>query len=549
MSLAAIRALSRAEVGSPAVDEVPSIRGGAARDNRIAQLLQSLELHPASKASEPLLPTTDDEALSRVPTAEAAADLNSSLDVFLLAEQMAQRDDADATEVGAFVARIESRLPSRHGKSDPKVVPRREPPSAHQTASRPPHEARAPVPASRAAPASAQPAPASVPPAPASAPPPSVPPAPSTRMLQPSTRPSVATKPRPPMPARAAASAPIINRQPPPQAPPRSGGGGNAPVLASPSMELSMEEERLEASLARLDSALEAKRLNTAGSAVPACVGRPFPEADYGPRAESAPEGGSRLASRLRLATAACTATESVPCKLHGLLPCSLCAAAAARPPRHPADTKRAARRPHAPAPLPAARPPAQRARSAGPPAHRVRSGGPTSYAALRVARDVHSARNASGDGAGGGGAPSRPQQAEKPTVAAMPPDEVQVGVPLAPAPVAAADELPPPVPSASSAAHGVTAATAVDPQYYAQQYQQQYLMAYQQHMHMQHQHQHHMQHLQQQPMQMYQQQPMQMCQQHQHQHSVGSQDARSVATAVGGHIAVATKARDLLEL
>ena len=541
MSLAAIRALSRAEVGSPAVDEVPSIRGGAARDNRIAQLLQSLELQPAAKASELLLPTTDDEALSRVPTAEAAADLNSSLDVFLLAEQMAQRDDADATEVGAFVARIESRLPSRHGRSDPKVVPRREPPSAHQTASRPPPEARAPVAAPRAAPAYAPPAPASVPPAPASAPPASVPPAPSARMLQPSTRPSVAAKPRPPLPARSAASAPTANRQPPPPAPPRSGGGG-APVLASPSMELNMEEERLEASLARLDSALEAKRLNTAGSAVPACVGRPFPEADYGPRAESAPEGGSRLASRLRLATAACTTIESVPCKAHGLLPCSLCAAAAARPPRHPADTKRAARRPHAPAPLPVARPPAQRARSAGPPAHRVRSGGPTSYAALRVARDVHSARIASGgDDAGGGGAPSRPQQAEKPPVAATPPDEVQVGVPMAPPPVAAADELPPSVPSAPSAAHSETSATAVDPQYYAQQIQQQYLMAYQQHMQMQHQHQHHMQHLQHQPMQMYQQQH--------HQDSAGTQDARSVPNAVGGHIVIAAKARDLLEL
>ncbi|KAL1521508.1 hypothetical protein AB1Y20_021168 [Prymnesium parvum] len=136
-------------------------------------------------------------------------------------------------------------------------------------------------------------------------------------------------------------------RPPPPRPPslPRGGArreGGEAA--------LSAEEERLRASLARLDGELEARRQASAGASAA--------------RRHTAPSTLG-VAAKLRMATAAaaCAGFDATPCKMHGLLPCALCASGskprrrAAKPPPPPAAPPRPLR--------PVDRPP-RRTQSAG---------------------------------------------------------------------------------------------------------------------------------------------------------------------------------------
>ena len=75
---------------------------------RIAELLGDLSIGttPLAKDHSPELESTppelNDEERSRLPTAEASciADFNSSLDLFLYAERLAQSDSADPTHLG-----------------------------------------------------------------------------------------------------------------------------------------------------------------------------------------------------------------------------------------------------------------------------------------------------------------------------------------------------------------------------------------------------------------------------------------------------------------
>jgi hypothetical protein len=245
--------------------------------------------------------------------------------------------------------------------------------------------------------------------------------------------------------------------------------GGGAPEAArsrllSPSMQLAEEESRLQASLHRLDLALEERRQGSAASGLSA--------APYRRQVESAPAATSRVAARLRSAAAACTALEMVPCKAHGLLPCKLCEAAAARPPRpHSSQPQRprGSARSAAPPPLaPPARPPPRRARSAG----------PTSYAALRVAREVHMSR------AGASRAPPNPPPASPPQHHAELPQQ-SPPMPLPPQQQLATPAMIPHLPHPQQAPLPIPVQQPMHAdleQYYVQQMTQQYMLAYQQH-------------------------------------------------------------------
>ena len=155
------------------------------------------------------------------------------------------------------------------------------------------------------------------------------------------------------------------------------------------SVDLAEEEQRLEASLARLDVELERRRLSSGASS---CAGGSRFRASSAPvegrgsafaagangagssrlPSEQRAASASRVASRLRSVTAAaCDGVDAVPCKAHGLVPCALCAAAAARPPQPPRSQQ--------PPQRPVAAPPKARARSAG-------SAG---YGLLRMNRDM----------------------------------------------------------------------------------------------------------------------------------------------------------------
>lgn len=113
------------------------------REARIAELLGDLALGapppPSAKAAEPSPPPTAASDLSRVPTAlarEAPApaaaaeraeesgliDLNSSTDLFLYAEAMAQSASTDASRVGHFVADAERQLAARRGPLRPSLL-------------------------------------------------------------------------------------------------------------------------------------------------------------------------------------------------------------------------------------------------------------------------------------------------------------------------------------------------------------------------------------------------------------------------------------------
>jgi hypothetical protein len=432
------------------------------RDDRIAQLLKSLDIgntaaavtkpHSAtpdlvsgalaSAVSRPASPDavsichaphafatpaitrdTDvaDDDLSRVPTALASApvpDLNSSTDLFLYAEAMAQAADADPAALGKLVLDAESRLPSRQQqrvcdrKNEVAIASGHGPRSGVQM--RPSSNGTLPRPSS-------------------SLTLPSPPPPPARQRTQSTqnapSRPQqrellLSHVPQPLQPPRAQPRQQQSPEHPPmvelhgprPLRPPR---GSNIPApstaerpqpaTAAPrdsmrhSVELADEERRLRASLVRLDTELEARRLNSAGSRLNSAGSRisiagsadsshsraqsyiTSTAAQSSVRAESAPERApSRLASRLRIAAAAaaaCPGVDTVPCKAHGLVQCKLCAAAATRPqpPRRIKSAK--------------ARGPVRHPPPGLPPQQRARSAGPTSYVAMRLARDVLAGR------------------------------------------------------------------------------------------------------------------------------------------------------------
>jgi hypothetical protein len=295
------------------------------RDDRIAQLLKSLDIgntaaavtkpHSAtpdlvsgalaSAVSRPASPDavsichaphafatpaitrdTDvaDDDLSRVPTALASApvpDLNSSTDLFLYAEAMAQAADADPAALGKLVLDAESRLPSRQQqrvcdrKNEVAIASGHGPRSGVQM--RPSSNGTLPRPSS-------------------SLTLPSPPPPPARQRTQSTqnapSRPQqrellLSHVPQPLQPPRAQPRQQQSPEHPPmvelhgprPLRPPR---GSNIPApstaerpqpaTAAPrdsmrhSVELADEERRLRASLVRLDTELEARRLNSAGS-------------------------------------------------------------------------------------------------------------------------------------------------------------------------------------------------------------------------------------------------------------------------------------------
>ena len=371
-SLAAARMAARSDV--------PSVTGGAAtrvhnkavkRDMRIADLLSGLDLQHAG-APAPFLDgaAVAEQQLSRVPTAVAAAlplDLNSSTDLFLCAEQLAKAAHADPVALGALVAQAEARLPSRQRST--AAAPAAVPPSPPAVSLRPPPPSRAPLqptvppsqrPHPQAAPAPsvkqqsmiAQPKQVQKPPPPPEEPPPPPPPPPQQQqrppVLQQQQRPPVLQQPppqqRPPpqqQPQQQRIPVPLqpamqqLARQQQVRQPAHASG---ARALLNQSMDLRLEEARLEASLTRLDAQLDERRIATAASQIEG-GGRAYARGSAlaAIRAGSAPPGGtSRFASQLRLTAAA--ASEAVdapqPCKPHGLVPCTLCAAAAARPPK-----------------------------------------------------------------------------------------------------------------------------------------------------------------------------------------------------------------------
>ena len=131
------------------------------------------------------------------------------------------------------------------------------------------------------------------------------------------------------------------------------------------------EERRLRLSLNRLDVELQAKHAaatrRTAGPQSAPARPRPLPPLNS--------------AGRLRLATAAaagCAAVDAVPCKRHGLLPCTLCAAM-------PLVAPRRAKPPPPKQPPPQCKPLPPRLRAASAGSYRTR-GRPTGYAAASAA-------------------------------------------------------------------------------------------------------------------------------------------------------------------
>ena len=495
MSLAAIRALSRGEVEGHPLDVLAPAgyqcgttpghqRDDRSRENRIAALLGELDLEKqtgAPAASETEAPVLTDADRSRVPTADASAivDLASSLDVFLYAEKMSQSKE-DTVRLGEIVAQAESRLPShvpQSARSDmgvpsaaacaptPAHAPLQAYPLPHQTMKQ---HMQKPLPARQL----------------------------SRPRLQPQSQPAQQQPPRAipehcpaqRITAAAATAAPAARSgRHGSSAGNVAGGAARVPPAAPPpppedltaSVALAAEEQRLEASLMRLDSALEATRLYGAGASrdgssrggthSSGLLAHPCSA-----RGGSAPaaSGGSRLAGRLRMAAAAAafTGLSDVPCKAHGLVPCKLCADAARRPPRSSSQQQQQVKRAPPRPPLPPAKPPARRCRSAG----------PTSYSALRVAREVHAARNGSRPSSavllerprlvGLHAPPQPPQQPPQPPVLQQPPPPPQYQVPTQPMP----SLLPPQqmLPMLPLAHQPLTAE------------QQHYLMAYQQHVH-----------------------------------------------------------------
>ena len=441
------------------------LKTACSRDDRIAALLGELQLgSAASEDGDDELeaqagPVLADAERSRVPTADASVveSLHSSLDVFLYAERMAQSAEVDASRVGAFVAHAESQLPSRRGARTAAAAPvpvaapatggERNPPATHADEAPPQRQKlkrRAPLEPSAQA--------VAPPPAVAAAPLAPLPAAPAT-LPQSSTR--TADGVRPARPAREPALAA------PPRPPPWP-----LTRLDSPSAELTAEELRLEASLHRLDSALEAKRLNSAGSGLSSHGGLVSGRA----RAVSAPAWeaaavcgsacgsacgnvGSRLAGRLRMVTAAaaaaCAGMDTVPCKAHGLVPCKLCAAAALRPPRPQSGPSRRA----------VGQLPPQPSLAQPPPSRRVRSAGATSYTALRVAREVHAVRSGA----------MRPQLSEH----SPPPAPSEHAAPSTPEQQQALLQVPPQ--SAQDFSHAYMQACMQQQQWAAYHYQQQW--------------------------------------------------------------------------
>ena len=460
------------------------------RDDRIAALIGELQLGSAASEDGDDEPEAQagsvlsDAERSRVPTAEASVieSLHSSLDVFLYAERMAQSAEVDASRVGAFVAHAESQLPSRRGARAAAAAPvpvaapatggARNPPATHADEAPPQMQQlkrRAPLePSARAA----------VPPPAAAAAPLAPLPAAPAALPQSSTR-TAAVAARPARPARE----PAMTAPPRPPPWPLS-------RLDSPSAELTAEELRLEASLHRLDSALEAKRLNSAGSGLssrgglgsgrvravsapawPAACGNACGNAcgsacgnACGSACGSACGNvGSRLAGRLRMVTAAaaaaCAGIDTVPCKAHGLVPCKLCSAAALRPPRPQSGPSRRAVAPQPPTP----------SFVQPPPSRRVRSAGATSYTALRVAREVHAVRS-------GAMRPQLSEQSPRRGEHSPPPAPTDHAAHSAPSPPEQQQALPPvPPQSAQDYSHAYMQACMQQQQWAAYHYQQQW--------------------------------------------------------------------------
>lgn len=347
----------------PVLTEAPSFE--AAYGSPITAESASSPPHSPQKAATPTpaaraAPTNSGTSMgpSELPSFQAVqppqrwrapAALESSLDVFLYAESLAG-SEAEAAEIVSVVDGLDRRRQTRQASAP---VRRPAQPQRSRVASADTGERRAPViqsePGTRPAPA-AQVMPSAVPP-PSAAPVPSALP---IRCEGARREHGNGTRTGPGTGLKVAA---------------QRASGATERCTKESGVGLSVEEERLRASLARLDAELDQKRATTAGSS-----GGSYGGGGY----YSAPAASmSRVASRLRMAAAAaaCEGFDVVPCKQHGLLACKLCAAAASR-------------RPAAPKKKPAKQPP----RLPPPPRstempRRARSAGASSYAAMCAAR------------------------------------------------------------------------------------------------------------------------------------------------------------------
>ncbi|KAL3913704.1 MAG: hypothetical protein SGPRY_007889, partial [Prymnesium sp.] len=275
---------------------LPSTLSSSQRDERIEELMRSLALQSTAPHPQPTSPPPDDTRT--VPTGGATPaegveegsplksrrdswarlsqsdKLESSLDLFLYAESVAT-SHKDASELSSLVARADSKRLARKGSAPARsriaCVEEGDERTPNPSHVQPQSRAYDPPPPSRPLPASA-------------------------------SRPSALPAPSRPLPC-----APLPS----------------TPSHCDSSARLSSEEGKLRASLARLDEELHARRLSSAA-----------PSRRHG--AGSAPSTIG-MAARLRMATAAaaCAENDAVPCRMHGLLRCKLCAQMASNPRRN----------------------------------------------------------------------------------------------------------------------------------------------------------------------------------------------------------------------